>query len=142
MKLRKAEHKDLKQILDLLNQLSPSAGKENVSALKEIFHKIDSDQNYFLCVAEEDKSIIGTGTLLVQMNLSHSGKPYGHVENIVVDQNHRKKGIGKEIISFLTEKAKENGCYKMILSCKDEIVPFYRGCGLKEIGIHMRTDLE
>jgi glucosamine-phosphate N-acetyltransferase len=141
MELRKAEQRDLNAIMNLLNQLSPSNDELNKEVIKEIFNNINQDKNYFLCVIEDNNTIIGTGTILIQMNLSHKGKPYGHIENIVVDENHRKKGVGKDIINFLINKAKENNCYKVILNCKNEIVPFYQGCTMKETGVQMRLDL-
>lgn len=142
MNIRKANLEDLKEIVRLLNQLSPSEEAE-FGKLKEIFDKMIKDENYYLCVAEEGKELVGTGLLLIQMNLSHSGRPYGHIENIVVDSNHRGKGIGKKIISYLIEKAKENNCYKIILDCKKENVAFYEKCSFKETGeVEMRFNCD
>jgi glucosamine-phosphate N-acetyltransferase len=141
MQIRKANQDDLKEILDLLDQLSPSSENPDIEKLGSILEKITKDENYYLCVVEEDKKIIGTGTLLIQMNLSHNGHPYAHIENIVVDKHHRKKGIGKFIISYLIEKAKQSNCYKVILNCKKENVPFYERCSFDATGeIEMRLD--
>ncbi|MBN2112315.1 GNAT family N-acetyltransferase [Candidatus Woesearchaeota archaeon] len=141
MIIRTAKHEDLKQIIGLLKQLSPSSEEDDFEKLKQILEKITEDEFHYLCVVEEDHKIVGSGTLLIQKNLGRAGKPYGHIENIVVDMNHRKKGIGKEIIFHLIEKAKEHGCYKVILDCKKENIPFYEKCGMKETGeVSMRMD--
>ena len=51
------------------------------------------------------------------------------------------KGVGKTIIDSLVEIAKEEGCYKVILNCSNENVPFYIKCGFKLTENEMRMDL-
>jgi glucosamine-phosphate N-acetyltransferase len=53
----------------------------------------------------------------------------GHIEDIVVDKELNGKGIGKQLINELSEYAKNNGCYKVILDCKEDISLFYEKCG-------------
>ncbi len=142
--LRHAEHRDLDRLLHLLHQLSPPKGDDlNVpqNQLRVILDRMIKDENYHVCVLEQDGELLGTGTLLLQLNLSHGGKPYAHIENIVVDNRHRKKGVGRKIVEHLLEKAREKNCYKVILSCTQHHIPFYGKCGLKKQGIEMRVDL-
>ena len=139
MIIRNVKLEDLNEIVSLLKQLSPSSEEDDMDKLKDILNKIIKDDCHYLCVVEENNKIIGSGTLLIQKNLSHSGQPYGHIENIVVHINQRGKGIGKKIVLYLIEKAKENNCYKTILDCKKENVPFYIKCGFEETGeVEMR----
>jgi len=143
MIIRAANQEDLKKLAILLHQLSPSSEEDDLEKLKQILDKIIKDGYHYLCIVDENNEMIGTGTLLIQKNLSHGGMNYGHIENIVVDINYRKKGIGKKIILHLIEKAKENKCYKVILDCKKENVPFYAKCGLSETGeVSMRLDFD
>lgn len=144
IKIRKVNLEDFGELLSLLNQLSPISKeekiylKESINILKEII----KDKCHYLCVVEQNNSLIGTGTLLIQKNLSHAGKPYAHIENIVVDSSQRGKGIGKQIVLHLIEKAKESKCYKVILDCKKENIPFYNKCGMSETGeVEMRINL-
>ena len=143
-KIREAKKEDLEQLLSLLFQLSPGAddsiGSEEV--LQKIFEKMIEDENYHLCVYEFDGRIIGTAILLIQLNLSHQGRPYGHIENVVTDKDCRGKGIGKKMIDYLTGKARERNCYKVILNCAKHNILFYQKCGFKETGeVEMRIDL-
>lgn len=131
MIIRKAKQEDLKPLVSVLKQLSPSSQEDDFEKLKKILDKITEDEFHYLCVVENEGKIAGSGTLIVQKNLGRGGRPYAHIENIVVDTNHRKKGIGKEIVLHLIEKAKEFGCYKVILDCKKENIPFYEKCGMK-----------
>jgi glucosamine-phosphate N-acetyltransferase len=141
MIVRTAKQEDLKPIVSLLKQLSPCSEEDDFEKLRQIFEKINNDEFHYLCVVEEDGEIVGSGVLLVQKNIGRAGKPYAHIENIVVDMNHRKKGIGKKIVLHLIEKAKEKNCYKVILDCKKENIPFYEKCGMKDTGeVCMRMD--
>ncbi len=145
MGIRKANEKDLDSLLELLHQLSPPSEedlKEGKEKLKGILRKMLSNEDYFLCVLEREGKILGTGTLFLQLNISHGGKPVAHIENIVVDSAHRKEGVGRKIIDFLVEKAKEKGAYKIILACKKENIPFYEKSGFKEFSVEMRLDLD
>jgi len=65
----------------------------------------------------------------------------GHLEDIVVDSESREKGTGKSIVDSLVEIAKKKGCYKVILNCNNNNVPFYIKCGFKLTENEMRMDL-
>ena len=138
--IREASVEDLMELMSLLNQLSASI-ESDVAKLGHILGKIIQDENQYLCVFAEDGKLIGTGTLLIQRNLTHSGRPYGHIENIIIDSEYREKGFGKQIVVHLLEKAKKSECYKVILDCKKENIPFYEKCGMSATGeVQLRLD--
>ena len=142
MQIRKVKLEDLKELIGLLEQLSPHSEQIDLEKLQTILDNITKDEKHYLCVVEEDNQVIGTGVLLIQLNISHNGRPYGHIENIVVDSDHRKKGIGKKIVLHLLEKAKEANCYKVILNCIEKNIPFYEKYGITPTGeIELRIDL-
>jgi glucosamine-phosphate N-acetyltransferase len=136
-----AQMTDLAGIVWLLLQLSPSKTGEDMDSGtgREILKSIMENPDYCLCVAKIGSRIVGTATLLIQLNLSHGGKPYAHLENVVTDIAFRRKGIGREMVSYLTEKARGRGCYKVILNCESKNIPFYKCCGFRETGeVEMR----
>ena len=138
--IREVSVEDLMELMSLLNQLSASI-ESDVAKLGHILEKIIKDENQYLCVFEEDGKLIGTGTLLIQRNLSHSGRPYGHIENLIVDVHYRERGIGKHLVAHLLEKAKKSECYKVILDCKKENIPFYEKCRMSTSGeVQLRLD--
>jgi glucosamine-phosphate N-acetyltransferase len=141
---RLATQEDSKEIVNLLAQLSPLSEEDQNMTDQDrikIITNIIEDKNHYLFVAEDDGQLAGTGLLLIQLNLSHGGRPYAHIENVVVEENLRRKGIGKEIVLEMLKKAKQENCYKVILDCKIKNAPFYKKCGLKETGeIEMRID--
>mmetsp|Transcript_108168 Transcript_108168/g.337153 ORF Transcript_108168/g.337153 Transcript_108168/m.337153 type:complete len:175 (+) Transcript_108168:116-640(+) len=85
--------------------------------------------------------IVATGTLVIEAKFVHGGSQVGHVEDIVVDEDHRKKGLARELMEGLAEAARVAGCYKVILDCKPENAPFYERCGYRRCECQMRLDI-
>ena len=79
--------------------------------------------------------MIGYGLFITEYKIR--GGVQAHIEDIVVKKEFRGKDLGLKIIKILTEKAKEMGCYKVSLSCKDHNINFYRKCGFDQTGINM-----
>lgn len=107
----------------------------------EIFESF-INQNSFTYVVEEDNKIIGTATLHVQKKLIRNGGKCGLIEEVVVSGQHRNRKIGSKLLNKLIEKSKEEGCYKVILSCSPEKVVFYKSNGFYEDAITMRINLK
>jgi len=87
-----------------------------------------------LLVAEEDGMVVGTMVLLIVPNLSHGALPWALVENIVVDQRYRRKGLGKLLMEYAIARSKEAGCYKLVLNSnkkRREAHRFYSSLGFK-----------
>jgi glucosamine-phosphate N-acetyltransferase len=128
-KLRKLEKNDFnKNILDLLSQLthSPSIKEE------ELNNFIDNLNEYHqIWVIERNNKIIAIGTLLIEKKLIHNLGLVGHIEDIVVDKNHRGQKLGNLIINLLKYIAKDVGCYKVILNCNEKVVGFYQKLGFE-----------
>jgi glucosamine-phosphate N-acetyltransferase len=143
LNIREVKLEDIDKLIFLLDQLSPNKPEiDKIKVTKMLEYNLKSD-NHFLVVLENKNEVIGTGQLIIQMNLSHNGSPSSHIENIVVDKNARQKGIGKKIVTFLIEKSKELKCYKVVLNCKKELIPFYQKCQLFDTGnIEMRYDFK
>lgn len=107
---------------------------------KEIFKKIDSNPDYIIAVAEVDGKIVGSTTLLIEQKFIHQGGLVGHIEDVVVDRNFQGKKIGEKIMKYLLEIAKNQGCYKTILDCTDDVKPFYEKLGFKQVANELRFD--
>jgi ribosomal protein S18 acetylase RimI-like enzyme len=140
-----AKTEDLEGIISLLCQLSPPKPGEflDTETGQAILDSITGNPDYCLCVAKVNGELAGTALLLIQLNLSHGGKPYGHVENVVTNICQRGNGIGLAMVNFLLSKARERGCYKVILDCEVKNVPFYERCGFRTTGeVEMRLNPE
>ena len=111
---RKATKKDVSALLKLYEQLNPDDKHIDLSLANNIWRKIKTNNiEYF--VALDDKKIIASCYICIIPNLTRGGKSIGFIENVITDQQYRKKGIGKRIIEMAIEHAKENNCYKVLL---------------------------
>lgn len=63
----------------------------------------------------------------------------GHIENILVQETYRGKGIGKLIVNYLSNYAKKYGCYRIDLTCEESLECFYKNLGfeIKQLGMTM-----
>lgn len=102
---------------------------------------IISDSSAFPYVVEVDGIIAGTATLYVLEKLIHSGGKVGIVEDVAVSEYARGLGLGKLLIDTLVEQAENQNCYKVVLSCSEDNVPFYEKCDFYRHEITMRKDL-
>ena len=108
---------DLIGILELFKQLNENTGyseNNDLEYVNKIWDKIENNNiKYFL--AKDNSKIIGSCYICIIPNLTHNGKSIGYIENVIVDKNNRKKGIGKKIMVMAIEYAKTNNCYKVVL---------------------------
>ena len=140
MIIRKLQKEDLQNgFLLTLDSLRKSSNIDKKTAEK-IFDKINSNPDHIIVVAEIDGKIVGSTTLLIEIKFIHNGGKVGHIEDVVVDKNYQRKGIGVKIIRYLLEYAKNNGCYKTILDCADDVKPFYEKLGFKHNANALRFD--
>lgn len=89
------------------------------------------------CDCEKEQNIIGTGTILIEEKLTYGGCKMGHIENIFIHQNYRKKGYGELLVNELIKIAKNNKCYRIDLNCTEELKHFYQKNNFKEKHICM-----
>lgn len=92
-------------------------------------------------VALDGERVIGTTSLIVEQKFIHSGGRCGHIEDVVVHPDCNQRGVGGALVRYAVERAREFGCYKVILSCFENLVPFYERQGFRRHDVGMRIDL-
>ena len=136
--IREIEESDLeKGFLGCLDNLKNASDLETTDAEK-ILKKILHDPNHIIHVAELDGKIVGSATLLIEQKFIHEGGLVGHIEDVVIRKGFERKQIGQKIIESLLLVAKNRGCYKTILDCKDDVKEFYEKIGFKHESNGMR----
>jgi len=110
-------------------------------AIMTFWLKYEGNNDHQVFVYEREGEVLGTATILVENKLLHYGSRVGHIEDVVVDQNKRLGGVGKELIQKCVEFAEERLCYKVILDCGEHNVAFYESCGFRAAEGCMRLDL-
>ena len=91
--------------------------------------------------AGKSASIIVTSSVLIENKFLHCGSRVGHIEDVVVDKDTRGTGLGQKIVEHCIDYCRGVGCYKVILDCSNENVPFYINCGMYLSENCMRIDL-
>ena len=111
VRLEKVEENTLDQINALLAQLSERAPHCTLELLKRIVESVVLE----LWVVKEEGRIIGMGELAIVL------KPEGmiaQIEDIVVDEVHRGKGLATMISEKLIERARAHGARAINLSSR------------------------
>jgi len=121
-----------KGYLELLRQLTVV---EDVSY--DDFCKQFSQINSNVFVVKQNEIVIGTASIIIERKFIRGMKSVGHIEDVVVDFKHRGCGIGKQLLDFLVDYAKNNNCYKVILNCSDDNVGFYQKVGFNKKEVEM-----
>jgi len=123
--------------LESLDNLKNASNLDKNTA-KNILKKIIENPDHIIHVAEVDGKIVGSTTLLIEQKFIHEGGKVGHIEDVVVSKEFEGRGIGIKLVTSLLEVAKAKNCYKTILDCKDELIPFYERIGFKQESNQMR----
>ena len=130
-KVRAANLADMKSILSLIQELAdfekePDAVEISLNELKE-----DFKNNRFNCfVAEQEKVIVGMA-LYYNRYSTWKGKTI-HLEDLIVKQSHRNKGIGKTLLNKLISLAKKEKIRRVewcVLDWNKPAITFYENSG-------------
>lgn len=140
IKIRQIQQTDLLHgFLKSLDSLRKASDLDQEKAIK-IFEKIKSNPNHVIFVAVLEDRIVGSTTLFIEPKFIHNGGFVAHIEDVVISKDLQRKGIGKKLILASLEYAKNNGCYKTILDCADDLKSFYEKIGFKKYSNAMRYD--
>ena len=113
--LKKADETIVEDIIKLLKQLREDP-KEHVASLADLVYILDSKDAHIIVVQVEGR-IVGIGTLYVLQKL---GKRTGVIEDVVVDEGQRGKGLGEQLVRKIIEVARENGVKSLSLTSRPE----------------------
>ncbi|MDX9970357.1 MAG: GNAT family N-acetyltransferase [Candidatus Gracilibacteria bacterium] len=94
-------------------------------------------------VLDEENLEIARATLFFMYNDLHK-EPFGLLEDLFVNENHRGKGIATSLITHIIQKAKEQNCYKLIATSRYErerVHSLYKELGFKDYGKEFRINL-
>ena len=68
------------------------------------------------------------------------GSTFGSIEDVAVAVDQQGAGIGRALINHLLARAQAANCYKTVLYCEDEVLPFYAKIGFRRTTNGMRYD--
>ena len=134
MKIRLATAADYEIIMSLMAQLNPDDQPMDEPLGKTLFTGILNTSGLYIYLAEVDDKPVATCYLNIIPNLTRGGRPYALLENIVTDDKHRRKGVGKMLLTRVIATAFDLNCYKvMLMTGRDsDVHTFYEGCRLEK----------
>lgn len=147
--IKEAISENINDILKLLTQLgdgSPSQSDNAVETVEveKVLNKMRKYPFYKIYLAHLDEKVIGIFSLLIVDNIGRTCKPIGIVDNVVVNVEFRRKGIGRNMMEYAKKICSENDCYKIILSSnlkRIEAHEFYEALGYKKHGYSFKYNL-
>jgi len=128
--IRSGREEDLKAVLDLIHELAAYTGfsdqvENSVEQMKE--DGFGDNPIYGLLVAEQDGVILGTSIYYYRYSTWKGKRLY--LEDLVVKEEMRKKGIGKLLFEATMEEALTEKCSGLIWQVLDEntnAIAFYK----------------
>lgn len=130
MIIKKLKAEDIAELLELYNALIPF--EKSIDKSLEIYKKMLTDENYLLLVAKENNVVLGSALGICCNGLA---VPFLVIEDVIVKEGVRGKGIGRKLLESLDEFAKEKQCaYAILVSSgfRKEAHKFYENVGFTD----------
>lgn len=141
--IRKAKISDFQGIHNLIMQVH----KLHVNERNDIYKDVDpmdfeefrtelSNSNNIYLIAELENEIVGicfSQINEISNNKIMKNRKILHIENICVDENHQKKGIGKKLYKQIVQLAKEKNIDNielMVWGFNENAIKFYKNLGM------------
>lgn len=144
LNIRIATFADVPAILHIYAEALDNHKVLSADEAQKIFIKQGKYPDYHVFIAEYDNKAVGTFALLIMENMAHMGTPSAVVEDVGVLPGLQGQGIGKKMMEYALQYAKEKGCYKISLSSnlrREQAHQFYESLGFKKHGFSFLMEL-
>ena len=146
IRTRKAMIKDEAKIFDLLRQLIPAEAPDyspvrSQSGINTFREMVNNDEKGTILVAEEDNDVVGVITLSYPEAIRCGGK-YTCIEEFIVSEQMRGKGVGGRLLEAAVKEATLKDCYEIQVNRPSELgYPLYIRHGWEDLGKHLNMRL-
>ena len=109
--------------------------KSDVNKMGQIFKQITQNPDYILLNAINEQKLVGSILGVICMELYGDCRPFIVVEDFIVDQHHKRKGIGAKLFRELENQAKQRGCGCVLLvteNNRQDAIGFYHAMGFEK----------
>jgi len=123
---------DFDAIVPLLQQLWPGKPLHRESLRRVVERALGSESQCYLC-AVEDGRVVGFGSMTFMNSLWVEG-PLAYVDELVVEERSRGRGIGGRLTNAMTELARKRGAKRIELDSafhRKEAHRFYEESGFE-----------
>jgi ribosomal protein S18 acetylase RimI-like enzyme len=131
--IRDARPRDVEALAALIGQLGYPASADDVGRRLKRLSSSDTDK---VIVAELGGEIVGLACLHTSLSVAYD-EPAAKLSAIVVDELHRRRGIGEALVRELEREAKRRRCCLLFLTTaahRDNAHAFYERIGFEETG--------
>ncbi len=137
--IRRAEHGDKEQVIDLLKQFPSEEITVDWRSAAETFDRLVTDrQHYSIFVAEEEGKLLGVITMSYPEAI-RCGGTYSCIEEFIVAADGRGKGLGGKLLSAAIKEAESRRCFELQVNNPSAAgYPVYLKQGFKDIGKHLK----
>ena len=156
MIIRRAQEKDMPDILKLLSQVLEVHHKGRPDLFKggvrkytdsELAELIKDDSKPIFVGVDESERVLGYAFCVfiqhVNDNILTDIKTL-YIDDLCVDEEIRGQHVGKQLYEYVLNFAKEQSCYNVTLNVwalNEGAMKFYEACGLKPQKVGMETIL-
>jgi GNAT superfamily N-acetyltransferase len=144
--IRRAKESDLRAIEklleDLINAMDDTEGIDTGTALENCERLLNDANSHFLVAAREGTPV-GFINFTVRQTILHQG-PSALIDELVVAEEYRGKGVGRQLVQAAIEKCRRLGCSEVEVSTEKTNLKareFYKQCGFEERGTLFEVDL-
>lgn len=131
--IRDLVQNDLSQLSSLYKQFRDE--ESDVVKMEEEFLKITEENKHIILVAEMNHKIIGSVMGVICRELYGDCRPFMVIENMIVDNDLRRSGLGQKLMFELEKRAIKNNCVQMILvteAGRTDACRFYEKLGFQK----------
>ena len=117
----------------MIGQLGYPTSPETVARRLERLQSSEADR---LVVAERDGDVVGLAVLHISLAIEYD-EPAAKMSAIVVEERHRRRGIGEALMAAMEAETRRRGCCLIFLTTADlrtDAHAFYRRIGFEETG--------
>lgn len=79
-----------------------------------------------VAVEKDTKRVLGTASMFYEPKFIRECSVKAYIEDVCVAPYAQKMGIGKSLVKYLQKKALGDNCYKILLTCSDDNIDFYK----------------
>lgn len=135
MKIRQATIEDSAVITQLMAQLIEASDYEgwqvSPERVEESLRKMADNDAYQVLLAEDEGQVVGLLSLSFRHTLFHPA-PSALIDELVVEQGHRRQGVGQQLMAEAIERCRAAGCCEIEVSTErsnEAAQEFYRQHG-------------
>jgi ribosomal protein S18 acetylase RimI-like enzyme len=125
--IRNLTSEDMAQLAALYEQFW--GDKSDVEKMQSELPVIQKENRHIILIAEQDGIVIGSVMGIVCRELYGDCRPFLVVEDMVVDRQSRRGGVGIRLLTELERRARERNCTQMLLVTEADRTA---ACGLYE----------